>query len=49
MADVTELKACSDCGTVYYSKLSKGVCPKCHSNMNEKITTAGIRFRTLDK
>ncbi len=50
MINVSELKACSDCGTVYASKLSKGVCPKCHSNMHEKITVEDTVFgRSLDR
>ena len=37
MIDVEQLKVCSDCGTVYYGKFVKGVCPNCHMNNYEKV------------
>lgn len=38
MVKVTDLKCCSDCGTVYYGRFSKDVCPNCSTNLNEKVT-----------
>jgi len=38
MIDVKDLKVCSDCGTVYYEKFSRGVCPNCHTNNYEQIS-----------
>jgi len=41
MTDVSELKCCTDCGTVYVSKYSKDECPNhyCGTQNNEKITS----------
>lgn len=38
MIDVKDLKVCSDCGTVYYEKFSRGVCPNCHTNNYEQVS-----------
>ncbi len=40
MADLSELRVCKDCGTVYAAKYSKAVCPNsiCKTNNNERLT-----------
>ena len=38
MIDVKDLKVCSDCGTVYYDKFSRGICPNCHTNNFEQLS-----------
>ena len=38
MIDVKELRVCSDCGTVYHDKFSRGVCPNCHTNNYEQLS-----------
>jgi len=38
LIDVKDLKVCSDCGTVYYDKFSRGVCPNCHTNNYEQLS-----------
>ena len=37
LIDIEKLRICSDCGTVYYEKFSRGVCPNCHTNNFVKI------------
>jgi len=48
MIDVTELKVCSDCGTVYHNKFSRGTCPNCHTNNFEQIS-ADSGVESLDR
>ena len=50
MVDVTELKVCSDCGTVYSPMRSNGYCPndKCKSDLRENVTTRSGKG-SLDK
>ena len=48
MIDVKDLKVCSDCGTVYYDKYSRGLCPNCHTNNFEQIS-ADSGVGSLDK
>lgn len=38
MIDVKDLKTCSDCGSVYYAKFSRDVCPNCHTNNYEQVS-----------
>ncbi len=37
MIDIEKLRICTDCGTVYYEKFSRGICPNCHTNNFVKI------------
>ena len=38
MIDVKDLRVCSDCGTTYHEKFSRGVCPNCHTNNYEQVS-----------
>jgi hypothetical protein len=38
MIDVRDLRVCSDCGTVYCERFSRGVCPNYHTNNYEQVS-----------
>ena len=48
MVKITDLKCCSDCGTVYYGMRSNGVCPNCKTNLSEAVTDNNTE-RSLDR
>ncbi|WP_420544683.1 hypothetical protein [Nitrosopumilus sp.] len=48
MIDVKDLRVCSDCGTVYYEKFARGVCPNCHTNNYEQVS-ADSGIGSLDR
>ena len=38
MVNVKDLRACIDCGTVYFETFQPMECPNCHSDKYEEVT-----------